>query len=259
MNEFDDNEIGDALRRRAGGMTDGLGLEAAHSAVVAQAGRVRRRRAAAAGGSAMAGLIAAAVFLIVPGTDSGVTNPADRPAGSTPAPADSFVDPTTTVPTQLDRTGTVHTDPQRTGTDQHVIDTTPPASTTPSPATTVPSTGTAPSTVAPSTTAPAAPGTTVAAPPAPPEPAPTTSATAPTTTAAPGPEPSTETYSSAGGSITVGWDGVALSLRETLPAAGFQAKVEDRGADRIRVRFEGGDGDFRIEIRLEDGQIVRVE
>ena len=59
MNEFDDRELGDALRRRAGAPTDGFGIEAAHSAVVARAGRVRRRRAAVAGGAAMAGLVAA--------------------------------------------------------------------------------------------------------------------------------------------------------------------------------------------------------
>ena len=83
MNEFDDRELGDALRRRAGAPTDGFGIEAAHSAVVARAGRVRRRRAAVAGGAAMAGLVAAAVFVIGPGSDSVVTTPADQ----TDAPA----------------------------------------------------------------------------------------------------------------------------------------------------------------------------
>ena len=69
----------------------------------------------------------------------------------------------------------------------------------------------------------------------------------------------TETYASDGGSITVGWDGSALSLQGVSPAVGFDADVEDDQADRIRVRFQGDDGDFRIEIRLENGELVRVE
>ena len=54
------------------------------------------------------------------------------------------------------------------------------------------------------------------------------------------------------------WDGVALSLQSVTPAAGFDSEVEDERPDRIRVRFQGA-GDFRIEIRVEDGEIVRVE
>ena len=86
MSDFDDRELGDALRRRAGAATDGFGIEAAHSAVVARAGAVRRRRAAVAGGAAMAGLVAAAVFVIGPGSDSVVTTPADQTDGR-PAPS----------------------------------------------------------------------------------------------------------------------------------------------------------------------------
>ncbi len=87
--------------------------------------------------------------------------------------------------------------------------------------------------------------------------APTTS---PTTTVAPPPEPFTQSYSSAGGSITVRWDGAALTLLDVTPAAGFDQEVEDERPDRIRVRFQDdAGGDFRIEIRVENGQIVRVE
>ena len=56
------------------------------------------------------------------------------------------------------------------------------------------------------------------------------------------------------------WDGAALTLSGVTPAAGFDHEVEDERPDRIRVRFEDHDGgDFRIEIRVENGQIVRVE
>ena len=253
MNEFDDRELGDALRRRAGAATDGFGVEAARSAVVARAAHIRRRRAAAAGGAAMAGLIAAAVFIVGPGTNSVVTTPADQTDVSQPTPIDSAVDTTESA----------STDPERTIPDRDVIATTP-LDTSPNPATTVPSvvppTGTASSTTAPATTAPATtvpapPGTTVVTPPTTPAPTPTTTAT----TSPPGQPPFTETYSSTGGSITVHWDGTALSLQSTAPAAGFGAEIEDNRPDRIRVRFRGSGGDFRIELRVEDGHVVRVE
>ena len=239
MSDFDDRELGDALRRRAGATTDGLGIEAARSAVLARAGRVRRRRAAVAGGAAMAGLIAAAVFVIGPGTDSTVTTPADQTDGAPATSVDSTVD--TTTPGRAP----APTEPE------DVTVTTTPTTTSPDPTTTAPS-AIPPTATAPPTTAPAAPGTTVVAPPTSPPP------TTPTTTVAP-PEPVTQTYSSAGGSITVGWDGVALSGLDVTPAAGFDHEVEDERPDRIRVRFQGPGGDFRIEIRVQDGQVVRVE
>ena len=68
------------------------------AAVVARAGRVRRRRAAVAGGAAMAGLIAAAAFVIGPGSDSVVTTPADSDGRASPGSVDSSVD-TTDAPT----------------------------------------------------------------------------------------------------------------------------------------------------------------
>lgn len=244
MTDFDDRELGDALRRRAGAAADGLGIEAARAAVVARAGRVRRRRAAVAGGAAMAGLIAAAVFVIGPGSDSVVTTPADQTNGKPATSVDSSVDTTTPVP-----------EPERTEPAQQVVVTTARASTSPGPITTAPS-GIPPTGTASSTSAPAAPGTTVVAPPTSPPTTPTT-ATTPTTVAT-ALEPITQTYSSAGGSIRVRWDGVALTLLDVTPAAGFLHDVEHEGPDRIRVRFEG-DVDFRIEIRVEDGEIVRVE
>ena len=183
----------------------------------------------------MAGLIAAAVFVIGPGADSVVTTPGDRTTGVTPA----SVEATAPIPT---------------GPDPNVIGTTPPADTSPSAAPTVSSTGPPPGA---STTPPAAPETTLDTPPTSPE---STPPTAPTSTSAPGPGRTTETYSSAGGSITVGWDGSTLSLEDVSAAVGFESDVEDERPDRIRVRFEDGEGgDFRIEIRIENGEVVRVE
>lgn len=69
------------------------------------------------------------------------------------------------------------------------------------------------------------------------------------------PAPFTKSYTSAGGSITVTWSGTAFSLDAVSPAPGFQAEIDDQDWDRIRVEFDNGDSDWRIEIRLNDGAI----
>ncbi|HSH11714.1 MAG TPA: hypothetical protein VLA10_08000, partial [Ilumatobacter sp.] len=60
-------------------------------------------------------------------------------------------------------------------------------------------------------------------------------------------QPFTKVYPSTGGSITVSWNGSALSLVAVAPAEGFQSEIEDNQSLRIRVRFRGTDGDSRIE------------
>lgn len=65
----------------------------------------------------------------------------------------------------------------------------------------------------------------------------------------------TKTYSSRGGSITVTWNGMSLSLDAVSPAPGYQAEIEDDGGDRVRVDFEGDDADARIEVRVHDGEV----
>jgi hypothetical protein len=78
------------------------------------------------------------------------------------------------------------------------------------------------------------------------------SSSVPTT---PLPGPFTRKYESAGGSITVTWNGTALSLDAVSPAPGFQAEIDDQAWDRVRVEFENDDSDWRIEIRFNDGAI----
>ena len=226
MSDFDDRELGDALRRRAGAATDGLGIEAARTAVVARAGRVRRRRAAVAGGAAMAGLIAAAVFVIGPGSDSTVTTPADQTDGAPATSVDSSVDMTTPG-----------TGPDRTEPDRQVTTTTAPTSTLPGPTTTdpsaIPPTGTATSTTAPSTSEPPAPGTTVVATPT----TPTTATTPTTTTVAP--------------VARSGHPGVLVGRRLDLRALGRRC-VERPGRDTgSRVQLRGG----RRSTRSDEGSV----
>jgi hypothetical protein len=57
----------------------------------------------------------------------------------------------------------------------------------------------------------------------------------------------------------VQWNGAVLDFQFATPAAGFEAEVEDDRADRVRVRFRGDGGDVRIELRVENGEVVRVE
>jgi hypothetical protein len=74
----------------------------------------------------------------------------------------------------------------------------------------------------------------------------------------------TQSYSSAGGAITVTWNGSAFSLDAVSPAPGFVAEIDDGGGDRVRVEFEAeGDGSGhspRIEVRVNDGRLeVRID
>lgn len=72
----------------------------------------------------------------------------------------------------------------------------------------------------------------------------------------------TKTYTSAGGSITVTWDGSRLTLDAVTPNAGFSAQVEEQSSDRVRVDFESDEGnsgsgnnESRIEVRVHNGEV----
>ena len=66
------------------------------------------------------------------------------------------------------------------------------------------------------------------------------------------PAPFSRTYESAGGSVSVTWTGTAFVLESTSAADGFVAEIHDQSWDRVRVDFEGEDGDHRIEVRISD-------
>src|SRR5205085_11587529 len=58
--------------------------------------------------------------------------------------------------------------------------------------------------------------------------------------------PSTQSFSSAGGSITVSTDGSTVALVSSSPATGFAVEVHDNGPDRVEVHFTNGDLEWRI-------------
>jgi hypothetical protein len=65
----------------------------------------------------------------------------------------------------------------------------------------------------------------------------------------------TPSYSSAGGSITVNFDGTSVSLVSNSPAAGFTAAVHDNGPTRVEVRFSNGQTEWRIRVDVVNGQL----
>lgn len=255
MSDFEgfDPQLADALRRRAD--AGNSSVISAHEAVLARAGRIRRRRSAGAGGLALVGLVVGG-FALLPGGGDQTLVPGDTgevPAPINPAPASTVFDTSTDVAP----------DP--------ATDTSSRSTTSPAVPGGVTPPGTAGGVGATATTLVAAPATTSAPSPTstPSTPAqngaPSTSVGSDTTVAGnststvpglPSIQPFTKTYPSVGGSITVDWNGSALSLRAVTPAAGFQSEIEDDQPQRIRVRFRGDDGDSRIEVRISDGKLI---
>lgn len=67
-------------------------------------------------------------------------------------------------------------------------------------------------------------------------------------------------YGSSSGSISVRFSNGALALVHVSPGKGIAADVRDRGPDRVEVRFtSGGAEKARIEIRVENGKVVRID
>lgn len=254
MNDHDlrDDELAAALRRRAA-VPQGS-TAAAHEQVVRRAGTIRRRRAAAAGSGAFALVVLGGILLIPRGGADEI------------GPLDSVDAPSSAETTGVTAPGREESE----GVSPTVVAITIPDATAPSTAPSpepsgagaaaaddgtdddVPSPGAEPTgSVAPTTAA--APATT----PGPSSASPTSSSSSPTSSSPPATlAPFTETYRSAGSSITVSWNGSALSLLAVSPAPGFEPEIEDQSVQRIRVRFRSDDADTRIEVRVNHGRLV---
>ena len=232
MSDFEpfDDELGTALRHRARNMgATALGTANAHDAVLARARGIRRRRAAIAGGATLAAVIVGGAFLLN-GDPEDTLAPATQPSTSlaietSAAPSTSAVQSTTSTP------------------ETSVTVAASSISTTGAPTTT------ASTVVAGSPTNPPATSTSSSSTSS------SSSSSTSTSLAAQGPAPFTKTYNSAGGSITVTWDGTALSLGAVDPGADETVEVEDNTATRIRIRFHGP-AESRIEIRFENGEVT---
>jgi len=264
MSDFDqfDHELSAALQSRSDEPTGSVAD--AHSAVLARAGKIRRRRAGVAGGGLMAVLLIGGFGLIprgqdsvrtvsdtgsiaptiieTPNTNAAVVAPEDSVATTTtgsPSPNSATVPPPVT--TAIDRSipgstaGGVATE-----TTQAPTDTIDPSQTS-VPQTSVNTTVT--------TSLPEQTPTTVTPPP---------SSASTSEPSLPPPAPFTKTYNSSGGSITVNWNGSALSLVSISPATGFESEIEDNTAVRVRVRFRSDSSDSRIEVRFKNNQVTET-
>jgi hypothetical protein len=271
MSEFEpfDDQLAQALKGRAGSGT--TSVAGAHEAVLARAGHIRRRRAATIGAAAMLALLIGGVVLL------------PRGGGDTLAPSDTgdllpSVDVETTLDDDILLTGPTSTSsenaPSTLGVDttpsstDSVMTTTEPGvapaatktsvtATTTAGGTAPPISGTTPTSVSVSTSD----STPVSSPTTNDDGSSTTSTDSSTSTSevsAPPIAPFEKTYPSLGGSITVSWNGSALSLLAVAPAAGFEQEIEDNEPLRIRVRFRSDDDDSRIEVRVSGGVVIET-
>jgi hypothetical protein len=249
MSDFDpiDDELKRALHQRAGISFTG----AAHADVLARSNQIRRRRLAIAGGGAMSAILVAGLILLPTGTGN-----APAPASDgTQLPGIGSTSSTTTPPSltdagiELDRdtsTTTQSTPAQGSGSA---------ASTAPSDTATQSSTSTSTSAQpgpTSSTTAQSTPTTSNV--PASRSSVPTSVETS-TTAASQNTPAFTKTYGTPGGSLNLTWNGSSLTINSINPVPGYQADIKDDDPDRVRVDFDNGSADYRVEVRAENGTV----
>jgi hypothetical protein len=78
-----------------------------------------------------------------------------------------------------------------------------------------------------------------------------------TPTSTPPAAPSTKTYSSIGGRITVTFADGALTLDASTATAGWQTDVHNQDPDDVEVRFSNGNRESRIRIRVQNGVVQK--
>jgi hypothetical protein len=66
-----------------------------------------------------------------------------------------------------------------------------------------------------------------------------------------------QTFSSAGGGVTIEFDGRRMRIVSVDPAAGYTAEVAKAEFDRIEVRFRGGSGEAQLRLTVERGRVVQ--
>jgi hypothetical protein len=62
-----------------------------------------------------------------------------------------------------------------------------------------------------------------------------------------------QTYTSAGGSITIAFTGGQVSLVSSSPAPGYGVEIHDNGPTRVEVRFNNGQTEWRIRVDVVNG------
>ena len=251
MNDFDE-QLRDEFGRRA---PRGVSVRAAHEAVLDRSGRIRRRRAIVGSGALLALVVGGLVLVPRGGGDSQAPADSGQPI---PSVEDEAATDDLATSTSISDRGVVTDDdehaPPSTGSSVPTTSTDVGTQGAPRPTTdgrsgttqvgsSPASTASAPS---PTTSSPATTNTTATT---------ASSTSLPSSTTGPSVAPFTRSYDSAGGSITVDWDGDSFTLLSIAPAAGFETEIEDQRATRIRVRFRSDDDDSRIEVRVDNGTL----
>ncbi len=78
-----------------------------------------------------------------------------------------------------------------------------------------------------------------------------------TSTLPPGvPATGEQTFTSAGGSVTVNFDGSALTLVSYHANAGYTTQVDNQQPDDIEIVFTSGDQAWRIRVQVNNGQVT---
>jgi hypothetical protein len=240
MREFDDDDLGRRLRAAAG---EGPDVDTALQSVRRGVVRVRRRRMAAVSGAAAVVIVALGLIVTVGndpsdritgspgGTDSASTASGDSSSSSTSS--------TSTAPSSSSSTS----DPR-------------------GPATTITTVVSTPLPTAPAVLPSSSPTTTTTMPGHVPGDPSTTSTTSTTSTSVPDQTTTTQalsadpqTFASAGGQIVVGVTSGHLQLGAITDATGFTHDVHQQQADDVEVRFTSADTEWRIRVRLIDGQM----
>ena len=86
----------------------------------------------------------------------------------------------------------------------------------------------------------------------------TTSMPEETTTSMPGIPNGMQSFTVAGGTVTVDIENGVLSLVTVTPNPGVSVKDQRAESDRVEVEFRGPDGDSRVRVRTDEGQL-RIE
>ncbi|MEI8241302.1 MAG: hypothetical protein WCI22_17965 [Actinomycetota bacterium] len=233
MSEFDDPQLENALGRLSGEFPDD---NIALGAVYQRVQQVRRRRTIAASTAASMLLVAVVVVAAARGAHHDPLQPAGP---GTLAP--STVVHTSTLDTAPSTTAAHHPTGDSTTTlpdpPTVIVTTAPPVN---QPASTVP---TIPEHVPPITTQHSTvPGS------VPHNPPPTT---APRT-----PSSDTHTFATPGGSITVRFSAGVLTLVGYHPVSGFSVEQVQASDQHIDVRFRGPNGDYRVHVEVQHGQLI---
>jgi hypothetical protein len=63
------------------------------------------------------------------------------------------------------------------------------------------------------------------------------------------------TINSGGGTVVVRYRPGEVELKAATPLPGFDVEVDDAGPPEVRVEFDDGDSDYRIEAQWKDGAL----